>query len=320
MSWLGDVPFFLALARHKRLGAAAASLEVSHSTVSRRVAALEKALGCHLFDKTLQGWQLTHSGRRLYTDAVRIEATAADAFATLAIDARAPAGTVRLLTTEAFGISVVAPAVGLLRRSHPSITLELLASSRRAISGPRMFDLAVTVQEPDLPDVVNARLADYGLGLYASRDYLARCGGPLTFEQLACADFVWCLGSVQEIPELQFLRSLVPDPRIVFHATSVLGQQAAVAAGTGVGLLPHFLAASDDRLVRVLAEEVCLDQEYWLVIPAESARSPATQAVARFLRQVTLQESSRLADGTPTGELVDPRLRHQRLVTVSAEY
>jgi DNA-binding transcriptional LysR family regulator len=294
MPRLDDVPFFLALARHKRLSTAARRLEVSHSTISRRVAALEKALGCRLFDKTRHGWELTDAGQRLYADAVRIEATAADAFGALSVDALAPAGTVRLLTTEAFGISVVAPWAARLRRLHPGIKLELLTNSRKTAFSAREFDLAVMFHQPELADATVTRLADYDLGLYASRGYLAGRGGALTREQLADADFVWFIESLQELPELPSPRALVPQPRVVFYATSVLGQQAAVAAGTGLGLLPHFLAASDGRLVRVLPGEISLVQTSWLVIPTESSRSPATRAVARFLHQASLRPPRRL--------------------------
>jgi len=96
----------------------------------------------------------------------------------------------------------------------------------------------VTFHQPDLADVQVTRLADYGLGLYASRGYLAGRGGSLTREQLADADFVWFIESLQELPELRSALSGARS-RVVFYATSVLGQQAAVAAATGVGLLPH---------------------------------------------------------------------------------
>lgn len=318
MPRLDDVPFFLALARHKRLSTAARRLEVSHSTISRRVAALEKALGCRLFDKTLDGWELTDAGRRLYADAVRIEVTAAQAFGALSVNALDPTGTVRLLTTEAFGISVVAPWAARLRRLHPGIKLELLTNGRKNAFSAREFDLAVAFDQPDLTDVLVSPLADCGLGLYASRGYLTGRGGALTRQQLADADFVWFIESLQELPELPFLRSLVPDPRVVFYATSVLGQQAAVAAGTGVGLLPHFLAAPDGRLVRVLPDEVRISRTSWLVIPTESSRSPATRAVARFLYQVSRRERGRLA-GTAADLAASGQDRSaQQLTMVSA--
>jgi len=317
MPRLDDVPFFLALARHKRLSTAARRLEVSHSTISRRVAALEKALGCRLFDKTPHGWELTDAGRRLYADAVRIEATAAEAFGALSVDSLAPAGTVRLRTTEAFGISVVAPWAARLRRLHPGIKLELLTDSRKTALSAREFDLAVTFHQPELADVMVTRLTDYGLGLYASRGYLAGRGGSLTREQLADADFVWFIESLQDLP---FPRSLVPDPRVVFYATSMLGQQAAVAAGAGVGLLPHFLAAPDDRLVRVLPEEISIVRASWLVIPAESSRSPATRAVARFLHQVSLRERARLTGSAPGLVRVAEDRPSRRLTAITAGY
>jgi DNA-binding transcriptional LysR family regulator len=112
----------------------------------------------------------------------------------------------------------------------------------------------------------------------------------------------------------------VPDPRVVFYATSVLGQQAAVAAGTGVGLLPHFVAALDERLVRVLPDEIGISRTSWLVIPTESSRSPATRAVARFLHKISLRERVRLTGDTsglaPSGQDRPPH----RLSAITAGY
>jgi DNA-binding transcriptional LysR family regulator len=131
---------------------------------------------------------------------------------------------------------------------------------------------------------------------------------------------VWFIESLQELPELPFPRSLVPDPRVVFYATSVLGQQAAVAAGTGVGLLPHFVAALDERLVRVLPDEIGISRTCWLVIPTESSRSPATRAVARFLHKISLRERVRLTGDTsglaPSGQDRPPH----RLTAITAGY
>jgi len=71
---------------------------------------------------------------------------------------------------------VVAPWAARLRRLHPGIKLELLTNSRKSVFSAREFDLAVTFHQPDLADVLVTRLADYGLGLYASRGYLAGRG------------------------------------------------------------------------------------------------------------------------------------------------
>ena len=320
MPRLDDVPFFLALARHKRLSAAARRLEVSHSTISRRVAALEKALGCRLFDKTLHGWELTDAGSRLYADAVRIEATAAEAFGALSVDVLAPAGTVRLLTTEAFGISVVAPWAARLRRLHPGIKLELLTNSRKTAFSAREFDLAVTFHQPDLADVLVTRLADYGLGLYASPGYLAGHGGSLTREQLADADFVWFIESLQELPGLPFPRALVPQPRVVFYATSVLGQQAAVAAGTGVRPAAPFPGRARRPAGTGPARRDQHRRTSWLVIPTESSRSPATRAVARFLHKASLRERVRLTGDTPASPPSGQDRPPHRLTAVTAGY
>src|SRR6185436_19246317 len=94
MQW-DDVRYFLILARNGSLSAASRSLRVEHSTVSRRVDALEKDLGVRLFDRLPRGWVLSAEGKDLVEVAQRIEAEAL-ALERAAAGRSAPAGKVRI--------------------------------------------------------------------------------------------------------------------------------------------------------------------------------------------------------------------------------
>lgn len=107
---LDDLRFFLALARHGRMVAAGERLGVEHTTVSRRVAALEKAVGHRLFERTPTGWTMTGAGRRLLPHAERIEAEAVLAFTDADDESRPVSGLVRLIATDAAGSLLVTPA------------------------------------------------------------------------------------------------------------------------------------------------------------------------------------------------------------------
>ncbi|RME68327.1 MAG: LysR family transcriptional regulator, partial [Alphaproteobacteria bacterium] len=98
-----DLRHFLELSRRGKLSLAARRLDVDHTTVARRVAALEAALGTRLFDRSPKGYRLTESGQRLLPLAEAMESQSlALARAVGGLDA-APTGAVRLATPEAFG-------------------------------------------------------------------------------------------------------------------------------------------------------------------------------------------------------------------------
>ena len=71
-----DLRFFLAVARAGRLTAAARQLEADHTTVSRRISALEAALKAKLFERSPQGYTLTEQGERLLRHAESMETQA----------------------------------------------------------------------------------------------------------------------------------------------------------------------------------------------------------------------------------------------------
>ncbi|BDH55723.1 hypothetical protein MTP03_06620 [Tsukamurella sp. PLM1] len=121
----------LAVARTGRYTAAADLLGINHTTASRRVAALEHALGGALLARAAGGWELTDLGRTAVRAAERIEATLQDLHADTDDDLH---GTVRIAATDGFSARVVAPAVARLGRTHPRLSVDLLTVTRRAPS------------------------------------------------------------------------------------------------------------------------------------------------------------------------------------------
>jgi DNA-binding transcriptional LysR family regulator len=278
---LDDIPVFLALARHQRLDPAAGRLGLSYTTISRRVASLERAIGAKLFERTPEGWILTGVGVRFYDKALEVEAAASDAFEVCNSRSSEVHGSVRLVTTEGFGVAAASRWLSDFLVRYPDISLELASSARKIEF--RQFDIAVAVHIPDIERVKRRKLADYSLGLYASYEYLERMGIPKSRSEISGHQFVWFVESSQDFGELNCLRPILPNPRIVFQATSVLCQISAVLAGAGVGLLPRFLANSEPSLVALLPGEVDIRRRYWLVVPEDSYRRPAVQASASFL-------------------------------------
>ena len=118
MDW-NDLRYFLAVANGGSTLAAGRALRVSQTTVARRIAALERALGVHLFDKRQAGYALTPAGEDLISRAKEVE-KAANSFAEGASGhSRDISGRVCLTTHEMIAVTILVPILRELHDLHP---------------------------------------------------------------------------------------------------------------------------------------------------------------------------------------------------------
>ena len=116
--------YFLEVARTQRVSAAARKLGVEHTTVARRVRALEAELDSLLFEKSRSaGYVLTEDGQRLFVFAEQMESTVHTARENLSGIGQALSGHVRIGATEGFGSYVLTPLAADFQRRYPHITL-----------------------------------------------------------------------------------------------------------------------------------------------------------------------------------------------------
>jgi len=279
-----DLLYLLALARAGRVTDAAHRLGVEHSTVSRRVAALERSIGRRLVDRTPQGWHLTDDGEELVAHAERIESALHDA-TQLAVSPRSLSlgGTIRIAATDGIGSTVIAEAMVELRRTHPQLEVELTTAMRRFDVTSKDYDVAVTLQRLQSQRLAVTRLTDYSLGLYASANYLATHPPVRRREDLGGHALAWYIDSLLDIPELDVFDSSVIPSRRVLRSSNIVAQLSFVRAGGGIGLLPKYLASTSPELERVLAEEVSAQLTFWLVARKQSLSLARVQAAIECL-------------------------------------
>lgn len=158
----------LAVARTGRFTTAGDSLGLNHTTVSRRIAALEAALGGRVLARSTGGWELTDLGRRAVRAAEDVQ-TAVAAIHEGEPEADQISGVVRISATDGFSAYVIAPAVAQLRRRHPRVSVEIVNVTRRALQHRSGLDLEVVVGEPQVHRAEAILLGQYTLGMYASR-------------------------------------------------------------------------------------------------------------------------------------------------------
>ena len=280
-----DLRSFLAVARSGRLTAAAARLRLDHSTLSRRLAALEHALAARLFDRSPTGYSLTEQGRRLLPMAEEIERLSIGAQEAVGGTAASAEGVVRIGSPEGFGSYFLAPRAARLRDLYPRLTVQLVAASAVFSLSKREADVVVAVSRPPAGRLIASKLIDYDLALYAAPSYLAAHPPIRSAEDLSAHRFVSYIGELLHFPELDFLQHVAPEGATSLESSNLVAQLKATLAGAGLCVLPAFLAREETGLVRVLADEVRLTRSLWLIVHQDLAELARIRAVLRFIKE-----------------------------------
>ena len=289
MDW-NDLKYFLGVARSNSLTRTAGDLKVSQSTVSRRISELEADIGAHLFARHQTGYFLTDEGREMLRHAEAVE----DGILALERGAtglgKAPAGTVRLATSENLAADLIIPALPAFRDLYPGIRLELLTSTAAAELGRREADIALRVVRPTHGNLIVRKVGHMTYSVYASPAYLER--HPDT------RHFITWDESHAHLPAATWLAREYPGCEIALVTSSLPSQIAAVRAGLGLAVIPDFLAAGED-FVRVVPSEHLFSNEVWLVTHADLVASARIRAVGDFLADQVVKGHPRLTLSAP---------------------
>jgi DNA-binding transcriptional LysR family regulator len=272
-----DARYFLAVHRTGSLTAAGRQLGVNQSTVSRRLRALEEALGgARLFVQTQDGYFVSPTGERLLPHAARIEDEA------LALEREATgqeaslSGPVRITGADAFSARVLAPLLADFHARVPGIDIELIADTRTLNLTKREADLAVRTVRPQEPSLVVRRICGLASAIYASKTY-----GEVALDDLAAHPF---LGPDDASwSEALWLAETLPTARVVFKSNSTEAQLAATKKGIGLGIIPCYVADPDPELVRILHPETVVTRDLWVVLHRDLQHSARIRAVADFV-------------------------------------
>lgn len=291
---LDELMTLLAVARLGRYTAAADSLGINHSTVSRRLASLERALGGRVMVRASSGWALTDLGRRALEAAEKIE-EAMGGLTDQEQDHAAFTGTVRLGAPDAYSVHVAAPAMAGLLRRHPKLTIENISATQRARQVRSGLDLEVVVEKPEIRHAVASHLADYSLRLYATEEYLSRSGTPQRPSDLSDHPLNYYVESVLTVDDLDRAVAQLPRMRRGVASTNIIAHVTATLAGAGIGLLPDYVAQKDPRLRPVLHEEIRHPLSYWAVIRPDAMRNPAVEAVYSALAEAGRSGETQIA-------------------------
>jgi DNA-binding transcriptional LysR family regulator len=290
-----DLLILLTVARLGRFNAVAETMGTTHTTISRRILALDKQLGGRTLERSPQGWELTELGASAVAAAETIEETLGSLAAVVGQDRDAVSGLVRISTSDGFGAEFVTPALVSLQQRHPLLNVEMLSATRKVSQNRSGVDLEVVVGRTDVSNAQAIFLTNYFLRLYASHDYAKERGLPETPDGVGQHGFVSYVESALQVAELGHRSSQLPVPKSSFQATSIFAQVEAVRRGGGIGLLPNFMVAQSPEFVPVLPDAFQRQIPVWAVARPESLRSARVQAVIAALKEEVAERQDLLA-------------------------
>jgi DNA-binding transcriptional LysR family regulator len=263
---------------------------VSHSTVARRVEALEARLGVRLFDRHRDGYLLTDAGHEMVLGAERVEGEMAAIERGLAGQDARLEGPVRVTCTDPFIASILLRCLAGLCEEHPGLELELDANARNLDLSKREADIAVRALFPNAtpPDhLIGRRLVPITLCSYAGRLYAAK------FDSEQGARSLRWLGSGQpKLMEEVVASSSYPEAPIWGEFESMEVMAAAARLGLGAVMLPTYAGDSDPGLTRLSKPDLRHVADFWLLSHYDlrdnarlrAARESITRGLTEHLR------------------------------------
>lgn len=249
------IAVFVSVLEAGSFAAAARSLGVPPSTVSARVAALERRLGVTLIQRTTRRLRPTAAGQRYFEEcrqALRRLEAAAEA---VTEEARENIGVLRLTAAVDIAQTILPPLIAGFRAAHPGLRIELIATDRLVDMIAERIDLALRPGPLHDSSLVTRVLVQGPTGLFASAAYVARRGAPATIADLDRHDVIGFSRLPGRLRMLRDGREIDVRFEGMITCDDMLAVRACIEHDLGIGLLPAFLADLSPRpLVRVLPE------------------------------------------------------------------
>jgi DNA-binding transcriptional LysR family regulator len=264
-----DLHILLAIAETGSLNAAAARLSVNHTTVLRRLSAIEKRLGTALFERSPSGQALTPAIESALPALTRMAEAALEAERRFLGAVTALGGTLRVTTTDTIAVTLAGDLIGAFRQLHPDVSVELTTSNVFANLTRREADVAIRPASSVPETLVGRRVGPIAFAVYTSAGHQSTDAHP------------W-IGLDDSLASSAIARWLAANVSAGFAARcdSLVAARELTAAGLGRAVLPRYLGDADPRLQ--LVSHLDIAGELWILAHADLARSARVRAFTAF--------------------------------------
>ncbi len=295
-----DLRFFGAIARAGSLSGAARELKVNHSTVFRRLNALESSLGVRLFDRLQGRYVLTAAGESMGAGVERVHNEIDTLERQMLGQDHQLAGEIRLATTDALAQNYLQPHLLDFHQRYPRVRIELLCSNLFFDLSKREADIALRPTNDPPGHLIGRELARSGWAVYGAPAYLDGRDPPREEADLKAHTLIAGDSSLGAIPANRWLQSLAGEA-IAMQADSFVTQWSAVRAGFGLAVLPCALGDQSPELRRVLGPIRELETGLWLLTHPDLRQTTRIRTFVAWLGAAVIKDRALFS-----GEMADP--------------
>jgi len=280
LAW-DDLRLVKAVAQAQGMAGAAAELGIDHSTVFRRLGALENALGVTLFERRRAGYALTSTGEEMVQSAERIEAEVAQLERRLQGREIAPAGEIRVTTADSLLVHLLTPLFARFQAAYPDIRLDVVIGNTALNLSRRDADIAIRATDSPPDTLVGRRIGLIAWALYGRGSDFA---GPsaISLEDEA-VNWVALAEDMAGLKVVRDARDRLSSRQLRYRANSVLALAEAIEAGIGIGHMPCFIGDVRPALVRLSAAIPDYQAGLWLLTHQELRHSPRIRVFMDFI-------------------------------------
>jgi DNA-binding transcriptional LysR family regulator len=282
-----DIRVFLTVAEEGSSLAAASIIGMNHTTVARRIDALEHALNLELFERTNRGYNLTAQGLVLLDVAKTMRASAASVLTTAEQLARDDDGVIRFAgnaeAMQRFGVTLVSK----FKEKNPQISFDLLIDvawdKNQSLLDVGKADLVLRpIDEISGDKFIAKKMARFPLGVYCSKAYQQKYGAPRSLNEAKGRKFVIYSDDVARVMKaVDWLNHQLDADDVLYQVNAVISMAAALQSSAGLGLLPCVTGDATQDLVPCFRHDE-LQHTLWLVASKESYTRPAVRKFMAF--------------------------------------
>jgi DNA-binding transcriptional LysR family regulator len=277
LSW-DEFRLVKSIAEARSLVGAAERLGVNHSTVFRRLAAVESAVGARLFERARAGYEPTAAGEEMIALASTMAESVLEFERRVAGRDIKPTGELTVTVPGAVGLHFMPVIVAQFQAQNPGVVVELIMTNQTLDLSRRDADVAIRLTNDPPETLVGRRICTARWAVYCRGDLAAGLGA----EQIESAAFIGFGDGMGPGSARRWIEAHVGSERIVARANSTHCMLALALEGLGAALLPCFLGDRSPDLTRVgyLLPEI--DLGLWMLIHADLRRSPRVRAFMDF--------------------------------------
>jgi DNA-binding transcriptional LysR family regulator len=272
LSW-DEFRLVKAIADARSLVGAADGLGLNHSTVFRRLGAVENALGARLFERSRAGYQPTAAGEGMAALVTTMSDSVVEFERRVAGRDGKPSGELRVTTVDTIAVYLLPPILARFRQINPGVHLDVILSAQQLNLSRRDADVAIRVTNEPPETLVGRRISAVRWAVYACAELAAELGGKLIQE----APWIGFGDNLGAPAGKRWTERNIGPNRQVCRVNSILSMSELIGAGVGAGILPCFVGDRAD-LVRVGAPIADLQVDLWVLTHPDLRHSSRVRA------------------------------------------